>query len=139
MRLLPHPPHSHSMGPETSLLGFLVYLWLIQGADDKLGQFLKVPKREIFDRSDFPDFYIIKSLCGGDFGVKIKFFTKIIRGSFGGAKFLTRMLSVFLRRIFFLSLGKKNFFSRKLLRPFVSVNRVKNFRCFMYFKNYQKN
>jgi hypothetical protein len=33
---------------------------------------LKVPKREIFDRSDFPDFYIIKSLCGGDFGVKIK-------------------------------------------------------------------
>ena len=35
-------------------------------------QHLKVPKREIFDRSDFPDFYIIKSLCGGDFGVKIK-------------------------------------------------------------------
>jgi hypothetical protein len=33
---------------------------------------LKVPKREIFHRSDFPDFYIIKSLCGGDFGVKIK-------------------------------------------------------------------
>ncbi len=37
---------------------------------------LKVPKREIFDRSDFPDFYIIKSLCGGDFGVKIKNFFK---------------------------------------------------------------
>jgi hypothetical protein len=36
--------------------------------------FLKVPKREIFDRSDFPDFYIIKSLCVGDFGVKTKFF-----------------------------------------------------------------
>jgi hypothetical protein len=33
---------------------------------------LKVPKREIFDRSDFPDFYTIKSLCVGDFGVKIK-------------------------------------------------------------------
>jgi hypothetical protein len=33
---------------------------------------LKVPKREIVDRSDFPDFYIIKSLCVGDFGVKIK-------------------------------------------------------------------
>ncbi len=33
---------------------------------------LKVPKREIFDRWNFPDFYIIKSLCGGDFGVKIK-------------------------------------------------------------------
>jgi hypothetical protein len=33
---------------------------------------LKVPKREIFDRSDFPDFYTIKSLRLGDFGVKIK-------------------------------------------------------------------
>ncbi len=35
---------------------------------------LKVPKREIFDRSDFPDFYTIKSLRVGDFGVKIKIF-----------------------------------------------------------------
>jgi hypothetical protein len=26
---------------------------------------LKVPKREIFDRSDFPDFYTIKSLRVG--------------------------------------------------------------------------
>jgi hypothetical protein len=34
--------------------------------------FLKVPKREIFDRSDFPDFYTIKSLRVGDLGVKIK-------------------------------------------------------------------
>ncbi len=33
---------------------------------------LKVPKREIFDGSDFPDFYTIKSLRVGDFGVKIK-------------------------------------------------------------------
>ncbi len=33
---------------------------------------LKVPKREIFDRSDFPDFYTIKSLRVGDFGVRIK-------------------------------------------------------------------
>ncbi len=33
---------------------------------------LKVPKCEIFDRSDFPDFYTIKSLRVGDFGVKIK-------------------------------------------------------------------
>jgi hypothetical protein len=33
---------------------------------------LKVPKCEIFDRSDFNDFYTIKSLCEGDFGVKIK-------------------------------------------------------------------
>jgi hypothetical protein len=31
-----------------------------------------VPKREIFDRSDFPDFYTMKSLRLGDFGVKIK-------------------------------------------------------------------
>ncbi len=30
---------------------------------------LKVPKREIFDRSDFPDFYTMKSLPVGDFGV----------------------------------------------------------------------
>jgi hypothetical protein len=35
-------------------------------------QCLKVPKREIFHRSDFPDFYTIKSLRVGDFGVKIK-------------------------------------------------------------------
>ncbi len=34
--------------------------------------FLKVPKREIFDRSDFPDFYTIKPLRVGDFGVKIE-------------------------------------------------------------------
>jgi hypothetical protein len=33
---------------------------------------LKVPKREIFDGSDFPDFHTIKSLRMGDFGVKIK-------------------------------------------------------------------
>ena len=35
---------------------------------------LKVPKCEIFDRSDFHDFYTIKSLWEGDFGVKIKCF-----------------------------------------------------------------
>jgi hypothetical protein len=61
---------------------------------------LKVPKREIFDRSDFPDFYTIKFLRVGVFGVKINFL-KIFRGSFRGAKFLTRMLSLFLRRFFF--------------------------------------
>jgi hypothetical protein len=33
---------------------------------------LKVPKREIFDRSDFPDFYTIKSLRVGDLRVKIQ-------------------------------------------------------------------
>jgi hypothetical protein len=32
---------------------------------------LKVPKREIFDRPDFPDFYTIKSLWVGDLLVKI--------------------------------------------------------------------
>ncbi len=36
--------------------------------------FLKVPKCEIFDRSDFHDFYPIKSLWEGDFAVKIKRF-----------------------------------------------------------------
>ncbi len=32
---------------------------------------LKVPKREIFDRSDFPDFFTIKSSWVGDLVVKI--------------------------------------------------------------------
>jgi hypothetical protein len=32
---------------------------------------LKVPKREILERSDFPDFYTIKSSWVGDFVVKI--------------------------------------------------------------------
>jgi hypothetical protein len=40
------------------------------GAKPPLNSSLKVPKREIFDRSDFPDFYTIKSLCVGDFRVK---------------------------------------------------------------------
>jgi hypothetical protein len=35
------------------------------------GGALKVPKCEIFDRSDFNDFYTIKSLREGDCGVKI--------------------------------------------------------------------
>jgi hypothetical protein len=67
-----------------------------------------VPKREIFNRLDFPDFYTMKSLHVGDFGVKIKKTLKIFRGSFRGAKFLTRMLSLFLRR-FFSKLGPKIF------------------------------
>jgi hypothetical protein len=37
-------------------------------SDDVL---LKVPKREIFDRSDFPDFYTLKSSWVGDLLVKI--------------------------------------------------------------------
>ncbi len=47
---------------------------------------LKVPKCEIFDRSDFHDFYTIKLI-----------FFLIFRGSFWAAKFLTRMLSLILR------------------------------------------
>jgi hypothetical protein len=39
---------------------------------------LKVPKCEIFDRSDFHDFYPIKSLWEGDFGVKTKSLKKNI-------------------------------------------------------------
>jgi hypothetical protein len=39
---------------------------------------LKVPKCEIFDRSDFHDFYTIKSLWEGNFGVKIKCLKKNI-------------------------------------------------------------
>ncbi len=60
-----------------------------------------MPKREIFDRSEFPDFYTIKSIRVGDFGVKIKKILKIFRGSFTGAKFLLRMLSLFLRRFLY--------------------------------------
>ncbi len=59
-----------------------------------------MPKCEIFDRSDIDDFYTITSPCEGDFGVKIKNFRNIFRGSLRGAKFLTRMLSQFLRRFF---------------------------------------
>ncbi len=65
-----------------------------------------MPKREIFDRSDFPDFYTINSLRVGDFGVKIKKFYKEIEGAFRGATFLTRMLSLFLRRFCFQVLTK---------------------------------
>jgi hypothetical protein len=63
---------------------------------------LKVPKCEIFYRSDFPDFYVIKSLRVGVFGVKIKKnFKKYLGVHFGVAKFLTQMLSLFLRKFFF--------------------------------------
>jgi hypothetical protein len=51
----------------------------------------KVPKCEIFDHSDFHNFNTIKSLGG----------------SFEAAKFLTRMLSLIVRRDFF-DLGKKS-------------------------------
>jgi hypothetical protein len=32
---------------------------------------LKVPKHEVFDRSDFPDFYTLKSSWVGDVVIKI--------------------------------------------------------------------
>ena len=47
---------------------------------------LKVPKCEIFDRSDFPDFYTIKSRREGDFGVKIKKFETNIQRFIWGSK-----------------------------------------------------
>ncbi len=46
---------------EWALLGLVLY---------HHGRDLKVPECEIFNRSDFHDFYIIKSL----FGIKIKIF-----------------------------------------------------------------
>ncbi len=63
---------------------------------------------EISDNSDFDDFYTIKSLWGATFGLKEKVLF-IFRGSFGAAKFLARLLSLILRRIFF-SFGQKIFF-----------------------------
>ncbi len=71
-----------------------------------------MPKCEIFDRSDFHDFYPIKSLWEGDFGVKIKCFKKIFRGSLGVAKFLTRMLSLILRKDFFGTATKRSITQR---------------------------
>ncbi len=47
--------------------------------------------------SYFHDFYTIKSLWEGDFGVKIKKFSNIFGGSFGAEKFLMRMVSLILR------------------------------------------
>ncbi len=41
---------------------------------------LKVSKCEVFDCSDFDDFYTIKSLCEGDCGVEIKIFYTNISG-----------------------------------------------------------
>ncbi len=38
---------------------------------EEKNQKLKVPKCEIFDRSDFHDFYSIKPFWVGDFGAKI--------------------------------------------------------------------
>ncbi len=54
-------------------------------------------------------------------GLKYKKIVKIFRGSFRGAKFLTRIQSIF-KEVFFLSFGHKKIFSLELLRPLVSVN-----------------
>ncbi len=70
------------------------------GCNSFLQRRLKVPKCEIFDRSDFPDFYTIKSRREGDFGENKKNFKQIFRGPFGAAKFLMRMLSIILRSAF---------------------------------------
>ena len=91
-----------------------------------------MPKREIFDRSDFPDFYTIKSLRVGDFRVKIKKILKIFRGSFRGAKFLMRMLSVFLRR-FFSKFWPKMFFFYGAFKTISYVSVKNNFLKFLIF------
>jgi hypothetical protein len=59
---------------------------------------------------------------GGRLWGKNKMLKKIFKGSFGAAKFLTRMLSLILRRDFFLVWTKKIFLFEKLLRPYVGVN-----------------
>jgi hypothetical protein len=76
---------------------------------------LKVPKRKIFDRSDFPDFYTIKPLRVGNFGVKIKkkLKKKIFRGSFRGASSLTYAQSIF-KEVFSPSWGQHFFFCRAI-------------------------
>ncbi len=46
-------------------------LWGEFDGNNRFRNPLKVPKREIFDRSNFPDFYAIKSSWVGDLVVKI--------------------------------------------------------------------
>ncbi len=55
---------------------------------------LKVPKCEIFHRSDFHDFCPIKSLWEDDFGVKIKCFKKKYLGAHLGPQSSLRICSV---------------------------------------------
>ncbi len=73
---------------------------------------LKVPKREIFDRSDFPDFYTMKSLRVGDFGVKIKKIFNKYLGVHLGVQSSLRVCSVYFKEVFFLSWGQKIVFLR---------------------------
>jgi hypothetical protein len=81
-----------------------------------------VPKREIFDRSDFPDVYTIKSLCVGDFGVKIKNLLNNNLGFIWGCKVPYAYAQCILKEVIFLSFGQKILFSVELLRSVVSVN-----------------
>ncbi len=83
--------------------------------------FLKVPKCEIFDRSDFHDFYPMKSLWEGDFGVKIKCFKQNIQWLIWGRKIPYAYAQSNFKEGFCLSLDKINFFGGKLLRPYVGV------------------
>ncbi len=101
---------------------------------------LKVPKREIFDRSDFPDFYTIKSLCLGDCGVNIKKNLKNIQGFIQGCKVPYAYAQSIFKEVFFLSWGQNFFFSVELLRPLVSVNNdFLNFLIFQALKKLLKN
>ncbi len=93
--------------------------------------YLKVPKRKIFDRSDFPDFYTIKSLCVGDLGVKIKIFFNNNYGFIWGCKVPYTYAQCIFKEVIFLSFGQKKFFSVELLRSLVSVNND-FFKFFIY-------
>ncbi len=111
------------------------------GPENKFGKIilllfpvLKVPKHEIFDRSDFPDFYTIKSLPVGDFGVKKKKIIKIFRGSFGAAKFLMRIW----RRYYFLLWAKKKFSGSFIDHLLLAKAIFENFRCFRDLKKLSK-
>ncbi len=81
----------------------------------------KVPKHEIFDRSDFPNFYTINSLRVGDFRVKMKKFFTNIQGFIQGCKVPYAYAQSIFKEVFFLSFGQNFFFSVELLRPLVSV------------------
>ncbi len=56
--------------------------------------YLKVPKCEFFDRSDFHVFYTIKSLWEGDFKVKINIFSSQYVGVHLGPRNSLRVCSV---------------------------------------------
>ncbi len=68
-----------------------------------------MPKREIFDSSDFPHFYTIMSLRVGDFGVKIFYFFRNIYGFIWGCKVPYAYAQCIFKEVF-LSFGKKKNF-----------------------------